>query len=245
MDTLEIIFGPSSSKSYRRALSLAKQCSGYSEAEGEHHITWNPKDADAIITLYSLIWNWKSVRVIVNGQVVRRPKVLISWMICYDQAKQGASCFVRNSVQDGAQFPFGCSGPGDLHFWKYAPWLRIGKLSGRVWLFDKPAIMCFVKEKLQDYRLCPKQRPEWLDAFLDVFPAAIDPAVDLLWSYQTRDGLALVSSLHVVIGAPQEDTPMDINEVVGVGPNDQMAAQEILNQLFTIVTLKHNINREG
>jgi hypothetical protein len=44
-----------------------------------------------------------------------------------------------------------------------------------------------------------------------------------------------------MIGAPHEDTPMDIKEVVGVGPVDQIAQKEILDQLFTMVNLKHNL----
>ena len=96
MDTIEIIFGPSSSKSFKRALELAKKCSSYSEKDGEHRISWDPKDTDSIIPLYRLISSWKGTRVIINGKQVIQPRVLTSWTYCYDQVSQDpnrGSCF--------------------------------------------------------------------------------------------------------------------------------------------------------
>lgn len=239
---IEIIFGHSSSKSYPRAVAIAQTIASYSFRDGEHHLQWDLKDSDILAKLYWIIEPWKSTRVIVDGVETRRPKILTSWMLCYEDVKQNGSCFKLNNYDVGPKFPFGCRGPRELQFWKYSPWLRIGKLSGRRWIFDKPAIAKFVHERLIDYRICPRRRPEWIDAFMDVFPAVIDPATDLLWEYQTRDGLAVAAAIHVVMGAPYDDAPSDIKEVVGVGPRDPLAGKEILDQLFAIVNLKHNMN---
>jgi hypothetical protein len=229
---IEIIFGKSSSKSYPRAVALAKKCSSYSESGGEHRVTWDTKDADHLIPLYNLIAGWRGARVIIDGREVQRPSLLTSWIACY---MEGKDCRRISTAYRGPWHPFGCKQSRELSFWTYSPWLRIGELRGRSWVFDKEAIHRFAMNEMRDLRLCPRQDPLWPRKMLDVFPVAINPDTDRLWIYQTAEGLERIRSVMIMLGTRED---IQDERIIGVGPRGEFAADEIMEQLLTMISIK-------
>lgn len=230
---IEIIFGQSSSKSYTRAVDLAKQTASYSFQNEEHHIIWNPKEAGVILPLFHIIESWKSARFIVDGRETKRPTAITAWLMCYEE---GRDCFTAGSGWRGNWYPFGCKLVRDLSFWIYAPWLRIGALEpDGSWRFDKSEILRFVSEKTKEYRLCPNNNKEWPDKILAVFPASVNPRKDALWVYQTREGMEAFQSLAM----GQDD--IRTRTIIGVGPRSEDSAREIMEQVLTLITIKEGL----
>ncbi|NCC60067.1 MAG: hypothetical protein EOM12_03825 [Verrucomicrobiae bacterium] len=229
---IKIVFGPSPAKSYSRAVHLAKKTASYSFKDEEHHVLWNSQDVEFLIPLYRIIEGWKSFRVIIDGIETRHPKILTSWMMCYEQTD--------NCMKHGAWYPFGCKKTWHLEFYEYSPWLRLGKLEiDGTWVFNKTAILNYAEKEMSVYGLCPKQNKSWPKKFLDVFPASIHPSKDKLWTYQTKEELQRRQSYRFDLDLNEFDEEAErIITIIGVGPRGMRQAAEIMEQILALAELR-------
>jgi len=176
---VSLSFGESRSPNYPQAVALAKMAPQYREERfGEgllHQAVYSDKPDEYLqfIKLYELVGNWKSVFVIINGQVVDR-KIIGGLNHCYgDRCRSGNPdfCFGASPFTEN---PFGCH---RLQVSAYNnPWWSFGYMDGRVWRVDKAAILERLTQYSQPYRLCPAFSWDRVLKALDELPDTINPS---------------------------------------------------------------------
>lgn len=176
---VSLSFGESKAAAYPQAVALARMAPQYREeaVEGRlmHQAVYSHKPDEYLqfVKLYELVQGWKSVFVIINGQVVDR-KIVGGLNYCYgDRCRSGNPdfCFGASPMTEN---PFGCH---RLQISRMNhPWWSFGYLDKQgVWHVDKPAILARMTEHSLPYRLCPAFSWERATTALDRLPDSIDP----------------------------------------------------------------------
>lgn len=155
---ISVSFGKSTSKSFGRALYIAKNARRYNEYEMDGdtiHQAYFRADKEEylnFIRLYELVSNWKSSAVLINGELIDR-KIIGGINYCYgDKCRNGRSdfCFGASEYTEN---PFGCH---RLQISTYNnPWWTFGHWRGNTFNVDKNAIQERIKEYSTAYSVCP------------------------------------------------------------------------------------------
>ncbi len=187
---VSVSFGETKAAAYPQAVALARMAPEYREETVEdrllHQAVYSHKPDEYLqfVKLYELVQGWKSVFVIINGQVVDR-KIIGGLNYCYgDRCRSGDPdfCFGASRATDN---PFGCHrlllSASNHPWWSFGCWDDSG-----VWHIDKAAILARATAYAQPYRLCPVF--DWqrvLDGISNL-PSTINPARDTSWLYGQR-----------------------------------------------------------
>lgn len=157
--TIMISFGSSSSKSYEKAVYLAKNSPKYEEIEDNdgnktHTATYTDKKEDFLnfIILYDLVSNWKSTVFIINGKMVDK-KTIGKIKYCYgDKCRSVKSnfCYGASYMTDN---PFGCHRLQISRF--NNPWWEYYQPEGNHYKLNRESIIDRIKLASDTFKYCP------------------------------------------------------------------------------------------
>lgn len=155
-----ISFGKSTSKSYEKAVYLAKGSPNYDEIIDEngnptHTATFSSSKKDFLdfIVLYDLVSNWKSTVFIINGEIIDK-KTIGKIKYCYgDKCRSVKSNFCYGASYMTAN-PFGC------HRLQISssnnPWWKYYNQKGSHYELDREAIIERIKLAASTFKYCPE-----------------------------------------------------------------------------------------
>ena len=154
-----ISFGKSTSKSYEKAVYLAKNSPKYDELIDDkgnvtHTATYTDSKEDFLdfIILYDLVSNWKSTFFIINGEIIDK-KTVGKIKYCYgDKCRSVKSDFCYGASYMTAN-PFGCHRLQISQF--NNPWWEHYVLEGNHYRLDRDRLIERIKLAEETFRYCP------------------------------------------------------------------------------------------
>lgn len=173
-----ISFGKSSSKSYEKAVYLARNSTKYNEltdTNGDitHTATYtnDKKDFLKFIILYDLVSNWKSTVFIINGEMVDQ-KTIGKIKYCYgDKCRSIKSDFCYGASYMTAN-PFGC------HRLQISnsnnSWLKYYEQSGSHYELNRDSMIERIKLASDTFRYCPSFDIENIMNIVKSFPLILN-----------------------------------------------------------------------
>lgn len=189
--SVEIAFGYSSSANYERAVGIAAKLPTYqTEGEGKsaiHKITLPITELELLLNLYDLVGNWKSSRMLINGQPSSKSSLVHKGAGCYRQRQKSYNpqqyCFGDRDYEFNI---WGCKRLGmPITTWG-GGWLEYGELDRKgIWRFDKARIRHDLEQGIHENNLCPVLDAKRVLETLDDIPDTIDPRKDPNWEYVT------------------------------------------------------------
>lgn len=209
---VSLSFGESKAASYPQAVALARMAPQYHEQDAGgrlvHQAVYSqrPDEYLQFLKLYELVQGWKSVFVIVNGQVVDR-KIIGGLNYCYgDRCRSGNPdfCFGASWATEN---PFGCHrlqiSRMNHPWWSFGHWVGNG-----VWRVDKEAILAQAEANARPYRLCPAFDWQRLLKAVSGLPVTVDVTKDGSWLYRDPYPIAAENSHQtaVTLGQPASGT---------------------------------------
>jgi transitional endoplasmic reticulum ATPase len=197
--TVEIRFGKSTSKSYPKALTLIKKFSNVAVATDdcqENSVMLSEKEfiekQRRVTDLWALVSNWKSTRVLVNGESVEFADLeqFSNVLRCYQRYTtavfQEGHCDKRGSERGwGCLFLQAVNPDLPSNSWtqdRY--WYEFGSFSPQnVWQVDKDRLRGAIGREIELRRVsfCPAFNRSRVDAVFAALPDQIDPAADEAW----------------------------------------------------------------
>jgi hypothetical protein len=221
--TLEIRFGKSTSKSYPEAIRLLKKFSNAVLASDDDQDSAVTISQDEFIEkhrkvneLWGLVANWKSSRLLVNGEPAEFADLntYSTVFACYEKYKaaviQDEHCNLYGNKQG-----WGCKWLTEVN--RYLPesswsrdryWYQFGHFeSESIWRIDKERLKALLTREIEVKKifLCPIFNRARVETIIDSLPDKIDTTVDAKWQIIYEDAS---------VGTTVEKKPVVIQPIV-------------------------------
>lgn len=225
---ITIAFAESTGASFPAALDAAKSHSTYQEAvrgrKKWYAATIAPSDSASILEIVNSLSGLRNKEVFLNGEPADWNKVF-GYARCASERENAFDgikyCF---GVEDNRLNLWGCKALG-MDWAEWAQWFTYGKFKrGDVFVFDMKRIVHELEQKLENVRLCPHLRINFISEILKAFPREVLVARNTGWEYQSG------SSTHpnAIEATVHEDGFRYTTHVIGVRPLGTKAAKPVL-----------------
>lgn len=188
---VKISFGKSSSPNYQQAIDICKNIPTYSvEGEGKqisHSIELPITEVELLINLYELVGNWKSSKMLINGQRKTKKSLTYYGVGCYRKRQKAYNpkqyCFGENNFDANI---WGCKRlKMPIYEWG-GGWLSYGEFDkSGIWHFDKDRIEHDLELAIKENELCPILNRNRILKTLQNLPNKINPKNNEIWEFKT------------------------------------------------------------
>ncbi len=205
---VEIIFGYSSSLNYDAAVKLCQKIPTYktkgNDKKARHYVKLFITDVELIISIYDLVGNWKSSKMLINGEPSTRKHLTMGAMSCYMARQRAhnpqASCY-GTSWKD--MNLWGCTRLNmPINEW-HSGWLEYGHFDEEeqgAWKLDKKKIWAELEKEIARNKLCPALNRLKVFNTLKGIPTKINPEHNHRWKYKLENRFINGEWRQVAIG---------------------------------------------
>jgi len=237
--TIRIEFAYSASPTFSKALDVAREFPGFSEAEVPREKTYSVnvswEDWEAALELVELLKGWRNRWIYVDGEKSDWAAVLhfLHCFVARRRAYRPEHHCVEGEWQQDVN-PFGCVHSGLSLMWPSSGWLQSGSFDGELaFHFDKQGMRRILEENLFKVRFCPALDLRRADEVLRVFPEKANPGRDRRWEYDPVQWSKAPLRKGVTVTIRYSRIWIEKKEAFGVRTSSRQAAISLLAEIAT------------